>query len=227
MKLPNKIAALLTVTLVVGSGVGNLATADAAQGVSSETLVGKGRWETAIEISKKGWSSSKEAIIVNDSSLADALTATPFAEAKNAPILLTQKNKLDERTKAELKRLGVTKVYLIGGENALNKSVENTLKSEKISTERIYGNTRYETSLEIAKKLDGIKDISEIAVVNGDKGIVDAISIAPVAADKDMPIILSNPSEGTKVADSFIKSEDIKTSYVVGGKSAVSQSVES
>ncbi|MGX4598586.1 cell wall-binding repeat-containing protein [Faecalimicrobium sp. JNUCC 81] len=225
MKLPKKIASLLTVTLVAGSGLGNLTTVDAAQGAASETLVGKGRWETAIEISKKGWSSAKEAVIVNDSALADALTATPFAEAKDAPMLLTQNNKLDERIKAELKRLGVQKVYLIGGTNVLKKSVEDALKAEKLSVDRIWGNTRYETSLEIAKRLDSTKDVSEIAVVNGDKGLVDAISVAPVAADKDMPVILSHPSKGTQVSDEFIKGEDIKTSYIIGGTSAVSNEI--
>ena len=49
----------------------------------------------------------------------------PFAEAKNAPILLTQKDKLDERLKQSLKRLGVKKVYIIGGEDVLTKNVEN------------------------------------------------------------------------------------------------------
>lgn len=227
MKLPKKIVSLLTVTLVAGSGLGNLTTVDAAEGVSSETLKGNGRWETAIEISKKGWTKAKEAVIVNDNSLADALTATPFAEAKDAPILLTQNNKLDDRTKAELKRLGVTKVYLIGGESSLNKSVESALNSEKISTDRIWGNTRYETSLELAKKLDNIKKVSEISVANGEKGIVDAISIAPVAAEKDMPIILASPSKGTEVADKFIAEKSIKSSYVIGGTNSVSNEVSS
>ncbi|WP_343749113.1 cell wall-binding repeat-containing protein, partial [Metaclostridioides mangenotii] len=226
MKLPKKIATLLTVTLVAGSVLGNL-TVDAAEGVSSETLKGNGRWETAIEISKKGWTKAKEAVIVNDNSLADALTATPFAEAKDAPILLTQNNKLDDRTKAELKRLGVTKVYLIGGESSLNKSVESALNSEKISTDRIWGNTRYETSLELAKRLDDIKKVSEISVANGEKGIVDAISIAPIAADKDMPIILASPSKGTEVADKFIAEKSIKTSYVIGGTNSVTKEVAS
>ena len=124
MRLPKKIATLLTITLVA-TNVGTLTFADTTQRVSSENLIGEGRWETAIEVSKKRWTSSDEAIIVNDNSIADALSATPFAEAKNAPILLTQKDKLDEKTKAELKRLGVKKVYIIGGENTLTKKCRN------------------------------------------------------------------------------------------------------
>ena len=106
MKLPKKIAALLTVTLVASSSA-NLGFADTTNEVSSDKLIGAGRWETAIEVSKKGWEKSSAAVIVNDSSIADELAATPFAKANNAPILLTQKDKLYEVTKSELKRLGV------------------------------------------------------------------------------------------------------------------------
>ena len=160
MKLPKKIAALLTVTLVASSA-GNLSFADTVQGASSEQLTGSGRWETAIEISKNGWSSATEAIIVNDASIADALAATPFADAKNAPILLTGKDSLNEKTKAELKRLGVKKVYIIGGVGTLTENVENLLKAEKLEVDRIQGDTRELTALEIAKRLDQIKDIEE------------------------------------------------------------------
>ena len=226
MKLPKKIAALLTVTLVTSSA-GNLGYADTTKSVSEDKLVGAGRWETAIQVSKKGWTNSNEAIIVNDNAIADALAATPFADAKNAPILLTGKDKLDERTQTELKRLGVKKVYLIGGEDVLSTNIETELKSQNIEIDRIQGATRELTALEIANRLDKIKDISEIAVVNGTTGLADAVSIAAVAAREDMAIILSNPKEGTKASDEFIKKEEIKTSYVIGGPNAISKDVES
>ena len=224
MKLPKKIAALLAVTLVASSA-GNLGYADTIKSVSEDKLVGAGRWETAIEVSKKGWSKSDKAVIVNDSSIADALAATPFAEAEDAPILLTGKDKLNEKTKEELKRLGVKKVYVIGGENTLTKNIETELKTQNIEIDRIQGATRELTALAIAERLDKIKDISEIAVVNGTKGLADAVSIAAVAADKDMAIILSNSKEGTKASDEFINKEDIKTSYVIGGPNTVSNEV--
>lgn len=52
MRLPKKIATLLTITLVA-TNVGTLTFADTTQRVSSENLIGEGRWETAIEVSKK------------------------------------------------------------------------------------------------------------------------------------------------------------------------------
>ena len=123
MKLPRSIAMLLTITLV--SSNASLITVNAqVKETSTEVLAGQDRIETAIEISKKGWTSSEEVILVNDASISDALSATPFADAKKAPILLTEKSKISDKTKEELKRLKVRKVYLIGGVNSLNKSIE-------------------------------------------------------------------------------------------------------
>lgn len=164
MNIPKKIISLLTITIML-SGL-SLNTVNAS---TKESLVGSGRWETAIQISKNGWENSKEAVLVNDSSIADALSATPFAKAKNAPILLTQSNSLDARTKAELKRLNVSKVYLIGGNVTLSSNLEYELKSININSERISGDSRYSTSLELAKKIDSINTISKIVVVNGQK----------------------------------------------------------
>lgn len=224
MRLPKKIAAMLTITLVAGNMSSGVINAQ-LKNTNTEQLIGKGRWETAIEVSKKGWTNSKEAIIVNDRAISDALAATPFADAKNAPILLSGKDKLDERTKSELNRLGVEKVYLIGGEGVLSTKVEEDLKSEKIVVDRIKGKNREKTALEIAKRLDDIKDVKEIAVVNGYNGLADAVSIAAAAADKDMAIILSNSNSGTSDSDSFINEEGIKTSYVIGGDGVISNEV--
>ena len=222
MKIPKSVAVLLAITLVAGTATSNIAVADA----KSEGLMGEGRWETAIKISQRGWTLSQEAIIVNESSIADALCATPFAKSKNAPILLTRKGKLDDRTKSELKRLGVKKVYIVGGENILTKEVELQLKTSGINTvERISGSDRYKTSLELAKKLDNIKDISEVAVVNGHKGLADAVSVGAPAAQRNIPILLSDKESTSKDIDEFIKNESINKSYVIGGENAVSSSI--
>lgn len=133
---------------------------------------------------------------------------------------------MDSRTKAELKRLGVKNVYLIGGSIALNSEIEKQLNAENINFERISGNSRYDTSLKLAEKLDREKSISKIVVVNGEKGLADAVSVGAIAAQENMPIILSDSENGTEVADNFIDSKDIAKSYVIGGTYSISNSVE-
>jgi putative cell wall-binding protein len=190
--------------------------------VRTNKLIGEDRYQTAIKISNEGWTGARNVVVVNSNSMVDALSATPFALKERAPILLTEKNKLNSETKKEISRLRPEDIYVIGGESVVSNSVINELKAMDINVERISGNDRYETSLEIAKKL---VNISEIAVVNGVTGIPDAVSIAAVAAEKNMPIVLASPNEGTKVFDQYIKENYITKSYIIGKEAAISNEI--
>ena len=222
MKIPKHISTAMAITMVAGSVV--ISPVSAATS-SNESLIGKNRIETAIKISKDGWKSAETVILVNDSAIPDALTATPLAHAKNAPILLTGKDGLKKETADEIKRLGAKDVIMIGGDAVLPEKIEKDIKALNIKVDRVKGATREETALEIAKRLDGIKDVSEIAVVNGTTGLADAVSIAAAAAEKGMPILLANPKSGLSVAEKFIKDESIKSSFIIGGNKAVADSI--
>ncbi|MBS5787177.1 MAG: cell wall-binding repeat-containing protein [Clostridioides difficile] len=192
--------------------------------VYENKLVGENRHQTAIKVSNEGWDVANTIVIVNSNSMADALSATPYAKWLNAPILLTEGNKLNSDTKKEILRLKAKGVHVIGGESAVSNSVINELKSMNLNVERISGNDRYKTSLEIAKKLNSP---SEIAVVNGVTGLPDAVSIAPVAAEKDMPIVLVSPKEGIKAFDQYVKDNNlnINKSYIIGKESSISKEI--
>ncbi|WP_051599298.1 cell wall-binding repeat-containing protein [Metaclostridioides mangenotii] len=182
-----------------------------------EYLTGKDRYDTAVKISQNTFTSANNIILVNDSSLPDALSVTPYAKVKNAPILLTQSNKLNDQTRKEIERLKAKNVYIIGGENSVNKDVKNDLESRGYTVKRISGEDRYATSLTVAKELDKISNISEISVVNGEKGLADAVSIGAISAQNGMPIILTNPTDNMVNIIELVKTENINKTYVVGG----------
>ena len=92
MKSKKYLANTLAIAMVAGSAV--ISPVSAAE-TNIETLIGKNRIETSIKISKDGWKSAETVILVNSSAISDALTATPLAHAKNAPILLSDKDKLN------------------------------------------------------------------------------------------------------------------------------------
>ena len=213
MKIPKYVSMVMAVSMVMGSMQFNVANAD----TRVKTIVGENRIGTAVKISKEGWNSTDTVVLVNDSAIPDALTATPLAYAKKAPILLTNKKGLSKDVKDELKRLKAKNIIMIGGNTVLPSSIEKELKSIGLKTKRISGTNREETALSIAKELDKIKDVSEIAVVNGTTGLADAVSIASAAAERNMPVLLSNPKKGLSVSEKFIKAEDISNSYVIGG----------
>lgn len=198
--------------------------------VQQSKLAGSDRYKTAVEISKAGWGSANKALIVNGTALPDALCASPLADEYDAPILLTEKDKLNADTLAELKRLGVKEVTLIGGDNVISKAQENQLVSEGFKVERISGIDRYETSLNIANKLKGLYSAKgntgrkPVFLANGVKGLADATSVSSPAGIKDAVILYTNGTNLNGVKNYIETScDDV---YIIGGTSVISQGVE-
>jgi 2',3'-cyclic-nucleotide 2'-phosphodiesterase/3'-nucleotidase len=192
-----------------------------------QTIKGADRYETAADISRSGWEKGSDyAIIANGEAFADALCAAPMAKKYNAPIILTESNKLPDASKAELERLNVKHVIIIGGEGSVSKEIESNIQSTlkvKPEVKRIYGKDRFETSVNIAKEV-GITD--KAIFVNG-YNYPDALSVSSVAASKGMPILLT---EGNKLPDSvasYINENKTKSFYIIGLEGAIDKSVES
>lgn len=200
--------------------------ASAAEVNSDTILGGSNRFETAIKISENGWSTSDRAVLINgEKGLVDALTATPYAYAKNAPILITAPGKLTPATANRLTKMGVKNVDVVGGTNSVSEGVVTELKNKGITVNRISGASRYDTSLAVAKEIDKIQDVAQIAVVNGDKGIPDAVSVAAPAASKKMPILLADNNGLNAASKKFVADESVTTSYVIGSTGSVSDAV--
>lgn len=206
------------------------ARASVRANVKEIKLAGSDRYKTAVEISKAGWSSANKALLVNGTALPDALCSSPLADEYDAPILLTEKDKLNADTLTELKRLGVKEVTLIGGENVISKAQENQLVSEGFKVERIGGSTRYETSLNIANKLKGLYSAKgntgrkTVFLANGVKGLADATSVSSPAGIKDAVILYTNGTNLNGVKNYIETScDDV---YIIGGTSVISQGVE-
>ncbi|WP_017750690.1 cell wall-binding repeat-containing protein [Clostridium tyrobutyricum] len=183
-------------------------------------LGGQNRYETSAKISQNKWTCADSAVLVSGEAFADALSAAPFAKQINAPILLTSSKSLDNNTSAELSRLKVKNVYIIGGTGVVSSSVENTLKKMKINVQRISGADRYATSLAVAKKLSKPE---QIFVASG-QGFADGLSISSYAASSGSPVLLINGSKLTNDTLQYVKNNSSKM-YVVGGTGVVSDSV--
>lgn len=229
-KVIAKVMATTMLATTIATTFGIEAKADSISprtAVSSSKISGSDRYKTAVEISKNYSSSSKHAVIVNgQKGIVDALTATPYASLKNAPILMTQNNKLNADTKAELTRRGIKTVDIVGGVNSVNDSVKSEIQAMGITVNRIAGSSKYDTALEVAKKIDAISDISKIAVANGEV-LADAVSVAAPAAQNEMPIILAHPTKGLDdKTKSYINGEGVNTSYVIGGTNSVSNTTQ-
>ncbi len=188
-------------------------------------LVGSDRYDTSVKISKEGWDNVDNVVLINSSSIPDALSATPFAKAKNAPILLTQTNSLNQLTENEISRLGAKNIYIIGGFNSVDASIESYLKDKGLNIIRISGNDRYDTSIKLAKELNKENKLSKLVLVNGEKGLADAVSMGAISAKEKMPILLTNEIDDMKAIEELIDNKDISKSYVVGGDSLFNEDI--
>ena len=176
-------------------------------------IVGKNRYETAAKIADelvKNNVSYNSVILVNsDKSMADGLSAASLSGKKNAPILLVKKDSIPAEAMAKIEK--AKNVYIIGGEGAISKKVENQLKGKNIT--RISGKDRYETSAKIANMLGGYK---MAFIVNGAKGEADAMSVSSVAAKYGAPILLTNGKTSTHPIKAGV------SYFVIGGRGVVS-----
>lgn len=162
-----------------------------------ERIAGKTRYETSAMVSEKSMTNSDNAIIASGESFPDALAGSQLAAGLNAPILLTGKASLDSHTNNELIRLGVKKIYLLGGEGTISEAVENELKS--IATvERVGGLNRYETSTMIAEKARQLGMSNDLVVVSG-LNYADALSSGGFIAASKSSMALSDGKDLPKI----------------------------
>ena len=207
-----------------------------------EVLAGDDRYETAVEVANKTANTKDVAgngnlVLVNGNALVDGLAASPLASilgktsnVEVAPILLTKTDSLPESTKDYIKEVvskkstGKVKVYIVGGNAVVSEKVEKELKELGVDVVRSGGSNREETSLKVAELISKNKKPYNTFVV-GANGEADAMSIAPVAADREEPIIASKNVGLSK--DGVQKIADLKANAtIVGGTEVVSEATE-
>ncbi|MED9946712.1 MAG: cell wall-binding repeat-containing protein [Peptacetobacter hiranonis] len=209
-----------------------------------DILAGDNRYETAVEIAEEyagldvvtgSDSTNGNIVLVNGNSLVDGLAAAPLAESLNVnsssktPILLTESDKLPTATKdylfrvfknIELGNLENVKISIVGGTSVVSKSLERELEGYGFDVERFGGDNREETSLEVAEAVFSNNKSSKGNVyVVGAQGEADAMSIAPVVAGAETPIIVAKNGDLSEDAIDELKGFNVT---VIGGENAVS-----
>ena len=92
-----------------------------------------------------------------------------------------------------------------------------------ISTTRIAGQDRYDTSLQIAKLIG----VSKGAFITTGLNFPDALSAAPIAAAQGMPILLVPPNGLTAAEQTYLNSTKVPNYYVLNGNNELSSNLVS
>ena len=208
MKFAKKLSALTLSAVLFGSSLVPVSASKISE------ISGLNRYETAAKIADNIGNYNTAILVNSDKSLADGLSASSLAGKENAPILLVKKDSIPNETMTRLQN--VDKVYIIGGNAAISKNVENQLSDKEII--RIEGKNRIETSEKVAEL---VGDYNEAFIVNGNKGEADAMSVAAVAARDKAPILLTNGNSTNQKKISGVNY------YAIGGEVVVSNSLVS
>lgn len=192
----------------------------------STEIIGANRYDTAAKISKKGWNSASTVVIANGINEIEGIVANPLASVYNAPVLLTDKNKVSSYTINELKRLKPSNIIIIGGKNSIGESAEKSIKNavSSVSIKRIDGSNIEELSVNIAKEIDSKANVSKIYVA-GENGAADALSVVSKAAEEKSPIIVTSKNSVNSSVKNWIKSNSISSAYFLGKTAVISDNV--
>lgn len=184
-------------------------------------VFGADRYATAFKVAdalkeELGVSKFQNIVVASGIDFPDALAGSYLATQKNAPILLVRgKNVAEVKAyiHANLKTGGT--VYLLGGPNAVPKTMETGLEGFKVK--RLGGATRYDTNLLILAEA-GVAG-KDILVCTG-LDFADSLS----ASACGMPILLVK--DGLFPAQKAFLAENPGKKIIIGGAVAVNATVE-
>lgn len=158
-----------------------------------ERVDGADRVATAAAVATTWWEQSETAVVATSRNPADAVAGTALAAAYDAPLLLTDADRLPAATRTALDRLGVQQVFLLGGTAAVSADTAAALGRLGYDLTRIGGADRFDTAARIAWH---IGPSSRLAVAPGRVGDGDAwpsaLTAGGLSAGGPVPLLLTD-----------------------------------
>lgn len=193
-------------------------------GYNIKRLSGEDRYGTCNSIVKEfGVKEGTPVVIVNGLNFADALSVSAPASIKGYPVLLSGNGALPEYAKSIIKTAKPSEVFIIGGEGALSKNIEDEVKKiySSLKITRLSGKDRYETSLKVNKYFDNNETVIMASGIN----YPDALSGSALAGKLNASLLLINAGSLNNQIK-FINKEKTKEVILLGGEGVLSKKVE-
>ena len=185
-------------------------------GYTIKRLWGKDRYETNVAIlteAAKFSTGANDILVCSGTGFADSLSAA----AAGKPIMLVR-NTLQDCQKNYLNGLSGSKAFtIIGGTGAVNNNIEKELSAYG-TVDRIGGSTRYETSVNVAKKLFANP---KAAVLAYGQTFPDGLCGGALAHAIGGPLILVANGR-TQYAEAYLKENGVEVGAVLGGPALIS-----
>jgi subtilisin family serine protease len=150
----------------------------------TKRISGIDRYETAVAINKLLPYSTNKAFVVSGQNYPDALSVAAYSGSKQYPVLFVQKDNVPVSVMEYIISKDITKPYVVGGTAAVGSEVTERLQGEL----RISGKDRFETNYKVQELFSSGSE-ERLYFATG-WNFPDALSISPLAARADSPVVL-------------------------------------
>ncbi|MBW3664437.1 MAG: tandem-95 repeat protein [Actinobacteria bacterium] len=202
-------------------------------GLSADRIGGADRYETAVRIAQNLPSASSVYVTAGTGpdlsrGWPDAVAVSALASQQQRPILLVAPDALPDVTAQVIR--GASHVVIVGGPAAVSLDVESAIANSGPSVERLAGDTRYTTSLEVARRaVDAGQSPDRLWFATG-AAFPDALATGPAAA-KAGGLLLLVPPDGLASAPStadWVRGlrDEVDEAVLVGGPDALGDGVK-
>ncbi len=194
-------------------------------GFQVERVAGDTRYQTATQIANYIPNNSEIFLTSGSENSPDALSIASYAARNQIPILLTESNNLPSTVAEYIRNRNISKVTVIGGNAAVTDRVVEQIRAIGVgNVSRISGETRYETSVAIAKSFN--YDLNRVFIARGDV-FIDALPGAALASQDNAPVILTRQNILPAEPSNWLKSLTVRPEITfLGGDSAISSATQ-
>jgi putative cell wall-binding protein len=219
---------------VILGGTGAVSETVATQlrqrGLVVDRVAGSSRFDTAAKVAAR--LGAREAYLVEGANpdprrgWPDAVAVSSLAAARKAPILLATSGTVPAETLAALDAGKIAKVVVVGGQKALPDHVLQPVR-DRVPVRRIAGDSRYTTSLLVAKEAAAAGMTASGALLTTGANWPDALSAGPAAAARGtFALLVPGSMDDAPQTRDWLAAQQPDALALVGGPSAVSQAVE-
>lgn len=203
---------------------------------SVRRLAGPDRIATAAALAGER-DAARVVIIVPSSTPAEALVAAPLAGLLDAPVLLTGPAGLDPVVASQIERLGARSAYVVGRTDQLSRQVEADLAEAGITAQaRLEEPDVFALSAAVAREMAGYgtgrqsQAFDQVLLALGSaadssRAWPDALSASALAAQLQVPILLTRPDELPAAVGEVLAELEPKQVTVIGGTVAISDDI--
>lgn len=92
-------------------------------------IAGSDRYQTSVEVAKRFYKDSKNALLASGMVFPDGLSSISLAMKNDAPVLLTSRNSLPTSVDKYIKESKVESLTIVGGFGSVSSSIENDIKT--------------------------------------------------------------------------------------------------